>query len=636
MQLKPRWILLLASVVATVLYWPGLHGPFIMDDEWNLHSLHLWLAGQASLNEVLLPHPSLVFSRPVSMASFALSAWLLGADTFSFKLGNLVVHLACGWMGWAVLRRALARDACLRPQAELLATLAALFWLLHPLQVSTVLYAVQRMAQLSTFFTLAAVYFYLVGRQQLIDSRLRASRLNLFLGFPAMLILGLLSKQNAAVAPALCFVLELAYFSRTAWSDRSTGLFFALFLWLPALAVAGLLALAPERLLSGYSEWDFTVWERLLTQPRALLDYLSMLIFPRGPLMGLYTDDFTVSHSLLSPPSTLMALLALGTISTAAVAFRKRAPSVFAGWFFFLVAHSVESGFLPLEMYYEHRNYLPSFGALLATLGLLALAPSFQTNTISPRNLALVAATGFTLILCVGTLGRVLVWQDMGNIVQLGVKAHPNSMRARFDLAAWALQRKDYATAEGSMRAMAESGNPRFRQLGNLSMVTVNCMRGVDQGNLQMMQLAVDEKLPRLTTYEAQAFRRLSGVIRMSGCGILDVATAAEYLSRILDAANAQSDTSQPKWFSRSIVAEMYAHVGDWKPAQHQAELAWKGSGHDARTGALLASIYIRNGELRAARVILKELTSIIKPYDKGGQSTLLALQGMLKDASKN
>jgi hypothetical protein len=635
MQLQPRWILLLASVVALVLYWPGLHGPFIMDDDWNLQPLRLWLAGQASLREVLLPQASLLFSRPVAMGSFALTTWLLGADTYSFKLGNLIVHLACGWMGWAVLRRALARDARLAAQAELLATLAAVFWLLHPLQVSTVLYVVQRMAQLSTLFTLAAVWFYLVARQQLIDGRLRAGRLNLFLGFPAMLALGILSKQNAAVAPALCLVLELAYFGRVTKLDRSTGLFFGLFLWLPALAVAALLALAPERLLASYAEWDFTVWERLLTQPRALLDYLGMLMLPRGPLMGLYTDDFAVSHGLLSPPSTLIALLALAAISVAAVAFRKRAPSVFAGWFFFLVAHSVESGFLPLEMYYEHRNYLPSFGVFLAALGLMALVPKFQTNILSPRQLGLLAAIGFALLLCVGTLGRVLIWQDMGSIVQLGAKAHPDSIRARFDLAAWALQRKDYATAESSMRFLAASVNPRSRQLGNLSLVTMNCMRGVDQGNLQMMQMAVNEKLPRLTTYEAQAFRRLSGAIRTGGCGKLGVATAAGYLGRILEAASEQPDTSQPKWFSRSIVAEMYAHVGDWKPAQEQAELAWKGSGHDPRAGALLVSIYIKNGDLPAARAVLDELANLIKPYDKGGQSTLLALRRMLNDASK-
>lgn len=634
--MRYRWILPIVSLIVVGLYWLGLSGPFIFDDAWNLEPVRLWQAGQASLGEVVFPQSSLVFSRPVAMGSFALTTWLFGADSFSFKLGNLIVHLACGWLGWAVLGRALTRDARLAPHAELLAALAAAVWLLHPLQVSTVLYAVQRMAQLSALFTLAAVWFYLVARQQLIDGHRRAAWLNLFLGFPAMLVLGLLSKQNAAVAPAICLVLELAYFNRASGPDRSIGAFFGLFLVLPAIGVAILLALAPDKLLGTYSEWDFTLWERLLTQPRALVDYIGMLLIPRGPLMGLYTDDFGVSHGLLSPPSTLLAVIALLAISIAAIVLRKRAPSLFAGWFFFLVAHSVESGFLPLEMYYEHRNYLPSVGLFLSVLGVTALVPKFETNVLSPRKLGLLAAVGFSLVLCIGTLGRVLVWQDIGNIVQLGVKAHPDSLRARFDLAAWALERNDYATAEASMRHLAANANPRFRQLGNLSLVTVNCMRGVDRESAQLLQKAVAENLPSVTTYEAQAFRRLSGVIRTSGCGQLEVGSAAGYLARILDSAANQPEQSQPKWFSRSIVAEMYAHLGDWKPAKKQAELAWKGSRHDARVGALLASVYIQTKDLAGARAVMDELNETIKPYDKGGQHTLRILRKLLADAEKN
>lgn len=629
-----RWILPLVSLLAIGLYWIGLSGPFIFDDPWNLEPVRLWHAGQASLLEVMFPQPSFVFSRPVAMGSFALTTWLFGADSFSFKLGNLIIHLLCGWLGWAVLRHTLMRDTRLAPHARLLASLAAAFWLLHPLQVSTVLYAVQRMAQLSTLFTLAAVWFYLVGRQHLTDGHRRTAWLNLFLGFPAMLALGILSKQNAAVAPVLCLVLELAYFNRTARPNRDIGAFYGLFLVLPFLGIVTLLAIAPDKLLGTYSEWDFTLGERLLTQPRALIDYLGMLLFPRGPSMGLYTDDFSVSHGLLSPPSTLLALLVLTAISIATIILRKRAPSLFAGWFFFLAAHSVESGFLPLEMYYEHRNYLPSFGLFLAVLGLLALVPKFKTNVLSPRKLALIAATGFVLMLCIGTLGRVLVWQDMGNIVQLGIQAHPDSLRARFDLAAWALQRGDYATAEASMRHLSVSRNPRFRQLGNLSLVTVNCMRGVDKENIELLRKASAENLPKLTTYEAQALRRLSGVIRTTGCGQLSVRTAADYLVRILDAANKQPEGSQPKWFSRGVVAEMYAHAGDWKPAQKQAELAWLGSRHDTRVGALLASIYIKNGNISAAHTIMRELEQSIKPYEKGGQSTLQMLHVLLANAA--
>ncbi|RYH21168.1 MAG: hypothetical protein EON54_25775, partial [Alcaligenaceae bacterium] len=282
----------------------------------------------------------------------------------------------------------------------------AAIWLLHPLHASTVLYAVQRMAQLSALFTLGAVCVFLVARQQLVDGPTRAAQLNLFVSFPLLVFLGVLSKQNAAVAPAICLVLELAYFGKNSRPGATVRNFFAVFLALPAFAVAGILLLAPRILLATYDEWDFTLAERLLTQPRALIDYIGMLLLPRGLQMGLYTDDFAISHDLFSPLSTLWCILTLAWISVLAVVMRKRAPSVFAGWFFFLAAHSIESGFLPLELYYEHRNYLPAFGLFLAMVGLLALVPAFKTNVLAPRKLGLLAAGGMSLVLALATHGR--------------------------------------------------------------------------------------------------------------------------------------------------------------------------------------------------------------------------------------
>src|SRR5690606_27089405 len=126
-----------------------------------------------------------LLARPVSMASFMLSAWLGGGiEAFPFKLGNLIVHLLCGVLGWWILRRLLQLDARLAQRADTWALFAAAIWLVHPLQVSTVLYVVQRMAQLATLFTLASVAVYLIARQQLDDRRTWQSRAGLFLLFP--------------------------------------------------------------------------------------------------------------------------------------------------------------------------------------------------------------------------------------------------------------------------------------------------------------------------------------------------------------------------------------------------------------------------------------------------------------------
>jgi protein O-mannosyl-transferase len=624
-----RLILLIALLSTAALYWSGLDGPFIFDDPWNLEPVRLWLDGNASLSEVLFPYPSLVFSRPVSMGSFALSAWLTGDTSFSFKLGNLFVHLACGVIGYAVLRRVLALDSRLANRAPLLAALVAALWLLHPLHVSTVLYAVQRMAQLATLFALSAIWVYLLARQQLDVGRTRIACFNLFVSFPLLVGLGVLSKQNAAVAPLVCLVLELVRGARPLHARRALVAFFGIFLVVPALATAALLALAPQKLLAGYAEWDFTLWQRLLTQPRALVDYIGMLLLPRGPRMGLYTDDFSVSTGLLSPPSTLLAIGLLLAISVTAIGLRKRAPVVFAGWFFFLATHAVESGFLPLEMYYEHRNYLPAFGLLLAVAGLLALVPHFQTNVLTPRKLGLLAAGGLSLMLAVATLGRVLAWQDFGTIAQLGIKTHPNSLRARFDVSVWALQNKDYPAAIEQMHYLIASDNRRHRQMGQLSLVVINCMRGDNTGSRELLRQAAAADLPRLTTFETQAFMRFAGYLQKGDCGDISLKEITTALSQILDSAKAQPDSANPVWFARFALAQILARDGQILPARDQLKKSWEG-GSDKKVGIFYARILLLNGETAAAARVIAELDGLIRSYDKQGNAQLADLKGQL------
>jgi len=400
---------------------------------------------------------------------------------------------------------------------------------------------------------------------------------------------------------------------------------------LPSLGLAALLTLAPRTLLATYEEWDFTLWERLLTQPRVLVDYLGMLLFPRGPMMGLYTDDFATSHGLLSPPSTLLSILLLVGVSIAVTVLRRRAPSVFAGWFFFLAAHAVESSFLPVEMYYEHRNYFPAFGLMLAIMGLLALVPAFRTNTLSPRKLGLLAAGGLALVLALGTLGRALVWRDLGTIAQLGARNHPDSMRAQFDVSVWAIWRKDYPTAEQAMRRLTVSHDARNRQMGQMSLVVLNCMRGDNNESLQLLQQAAAANLPKLTIYEAQAFGRLRGITDSTNCSPVKRADVIVALEKILDSAASQPETAAPKYMARYTMASLYASNGQWQSARRHAEISWA-NGHDLKVGSFLAKICLHEHDTACMRRIISKLDVIIRPFDIQGQEELTDLRRLLAE----
>lgn len=628
----PRLILCLALLTTVAVYWAGLAGPFMMDDQLSLRYLQDWYTGQTGWRQAVFPNSSILLSRPVAMTSFMLNMALLEPNSFSFKLGNLLVHLACGLLGWAVLRRVLTRDTRLAAHAELLATLVVALWLLHPLHVSTVLYAVQRMAQLATLFTLAAVWVYLLARQQLIEGRTRLAWFNLFVSFPVLVLLGVLSKQNAAVAPALCLLLEWVYYRPQTRPGRVVPVFFVLFVGLPALGLATLLLLAPNALLANYADWDFTLVQRLLTQPRALMDYVGMLLWPRGPQMGLYTDDFVISTGLLSPASTLLALLALAGLSVGATALRYRAPSVCAGWWFFLLAHAVESSFLPLEMYYEHRNYLPALGLLLTVVGLLTLVPNFKTNILSPRKLGLLAAAGLTLMLGVATLGRVLIWQDLAGITQQALRYHPNSLRLRSDLSFEATRRGDLNAAMIHMQALTRSPDSRSRQVGHLGVFTLKCTRNDPHPGTLDLQRAVAENLPRLDIYTTQVFYRLMLYSRNRGCGDVSVRVIADYLARILQQASTQPEDSEVKWYARRELATLYVYANDWPAARRHASLAWQGSSHDPTSGLVLALALRNTGDPAKARQILAQVEAA-PPTDPEGLANLARIRQQLTSA---
>ncbi len=633
-----RWVFAAALLLTVLAYWIGLHGPFVLDDTNNLTPILEWLRGENGWRHVLLGNGSGMFGRSLSMATLMLSAWIGGYDPFAFKLGNLLVHLLCGFGGWQMLRRTLARDPHLRDKAGLVAALLAAAWLLHPLNVSTVLYAVQRMAQISTLFTLAALCAWLSARTTLEQGYTRRAAYGLFVLFPLLWVAGLLGKENAAVTPALCLVFELAYFRQTSdqrlapAAKRMLGVFFGIFLIVPSALAAIVFMLHPNRFLDGYAIRDFNMVQRLLSEGRAVLDYVGALLLPRGSAMGLFNDDFAASTGLLSPHSTVFALLALAAISALAITLRKRAPSVFAGWFFFLVAHSIESSILPLELYFEHRNYLPAFGLLLAIAGMAEfLTRRIELGVIPRWKLGVFAAAGYAVALGVATHARAFAWSDEERLLTQEVAHHPGSLRANTTLTFYAIQHGNVDLAPVIVGNLLRSPNPRVRELAYLNRVLIAC---IVSGNANASDLrdAVALARPLVTLDEKRVFSDLASVNGQricAGAGPMDLANT---VVAILAAAHDQPDGVQPKWSLRLTAAQLYAAADDWKQALPQAELAWQPSA-DAPVGAFLVRAYVHNGMLAKAQQTFAEVARLINRDDAKDQHGLRELKNFLDRA---
>ncbi len=617
-------------LVTVAVYWAGLKGPFLLDDLPNFAPLRQWLAGEIGFMEAVFGNRSGMLGRPVSMLALWVSAATGGLHPFPFKLGNLLIHVLCALTAWQLLSRLLAQTPRFAAQASLVAILLASLWLLHPIQVSTVLYAVQRMAQLSTLFALLSVLTYVVAREQLVAGQVGAARLKLFLLFPLFLLLGLFSKENALVAPALCLVIELAYFWRQPRHGKTLPVFYLFFLLIPAAFALTLLLLDPLRFLS-YAGRDFTLWERVLSQPRALMEYLGLLFWPRGGMMGVFVDDFAKSTALFTPMTTALSILGLLVISAIAIALRRQAPGVFAGWFFFLVGHGVESSILPLELYFEHRNYLPSFGIWLAAASLLAwLAGRIRMSADVARKSGWSLAIAASLIFAIVTWQQVQVWRTEEGIARQTLEHRPTSLRAILALTTVAVQNGRAEEGRALVQRLVESDNPRHRLLGFVHATTIDCIRG-QGGDLSLLRKAEQTGVQFLTLPDAQAYTQLSRAIGYGACGpAINDASVAGSISRLVDSAAEQSDRAQAKWLLRTTAANMYISANLLPQAQKQAELAWHPGSSDAAIGALLARIHMAQGNKAAAQRTLDEVKPYVKSYERSAMEAIETLQSQI------
>ena len=476
----PQLIVLLAVVACVPLYWPGLYGSFIFDDLPNLGMLQQWLAGNVGWTTVVFENLAGPLGRPLSMATFLADAAIWGMNPFGFKLVNVVLHAAIGVVIFILLGKITRRDRHLRDHAMLISAVITAIWLLHPLQVGTVLYIVQRMAMLSTLFMLLALLAYMTGREQIECGRHRRGALWLFVGVPLLTVLAALAKENGLLALALCGVLEWVYF-RPAEGQRRAASVRHFVIWLvlaPVVAGLLLLLLRPELLLADYGNRPFTLLERLLTQTRVLFDYSGKLLLPIGNQFSFMRDDYTISTGLFSPWTTAVSVAGWLLIVGLALRLRTVLPAFTAGIGLFLVGHAMESSVFPLMMYFEHRNYLPAVGLFLAVAGLLvtgwrALAGRMDhPQTLVKAGLVLLLAT-----LMFATYGRALIWQTKELLVLQSLQNYPESSFVRAEMASLEMNRPipDVAAAREHFAYLTNSERMDVRMKGELGLIQIDC-----------------------------------------------------------------------------------------------------------------------------------------------------------------
>lgn len=601
----PLLVLGASLLLAALLYLPGLHGPWLLDDFYNLGPFTAHAAGAAPYHDIIFSNPSGPLGRSVAMASFAANHALGLFGTPALKATNVLIHLGNGLLLFALLRALLARrppPGPLRP--DLLAALVAAWWLLLPLHISTVLYIIQRMTELGATFALATTLAYVHGRAALPDRPRRGwplIALSLGLLFP----LALLAKESAATTLPGLVLIELFFFRKGPVRPWLAGL---------VLATAALIALAlllqPPVLTGGYLGRDFSLGERLLSQPRALAGYLQVLFLPASTQVGLFNDDFAVSRSLLAPAATLPALLALGLLTGLALrlADSPRAWPVAFGIAFFLSGHLVESTVIPLELYFEHRNYLPSAGLLLAAA--VPLAQAWDAH----RRLLGAALALYLAVLLGSTAHRAWTWGDEGRLLEASARNHPGSIAAVTSYGEYLFGREQPALGL-VMVADAARAAPEIAYVLNLQQLSMYCRLHLAPPPRLVYQTAVALAQPRNATLSIRI--GLEDVLarkRRGECGATDfrpLAPALVAYDRYLVAHFGASRSAT--WSTRLVLADWLLELGETPTAVAQLSDAWA-SGRPAAmplVGLALARGLAQAGDAAGLRRVLDQLDAV-------------------------
>jgi len=430
--------LLLVVFVCALVYEAGLDGPFLFDDHAHIRQnvqvqiddLSLRSLSQAWNSSFSAP-PS---DRPMAQLTFGINHAFGGLSTYAFKATNLAIHLMNGWLIFLLARALLNAQLFgntaseIQQRATWFALTAAAIWLLHPLNLTPVLYIVQRMTQLSTLFVLLGLWLYVSGR--LAIAREQPGILRVILAFPIALF-GVLAKENAALFPVLILVLEFTILRNVFKGRHVKSLRAILIAGAIVPTLAGLVYLIAHPELYTYTGRQFGMEERLLTQARALWFYLQMFISPDLQQLALFHDDFPISQDWLTPISTLPSVAAWVATLTISIVFAQRIPVISFGALFFLAAHSLESSIIPLEMVFEHRNYLALLGPAFVLAYLLTV--HFANSRVDRILLVL----GGLLLLNYAFLThlRAVDWASASSLTLSEVDHHPESKRANFKAA---------------------------------------------------------------------------------------------------------------------------------------------------------------------------------------------------------
>jgi hypothetical protein len=340
--------------------------------------------------------------RPISMLTFAVN-WYIGKDdVLGYHIVNNAIHLVTTFFLFlTVLNLLVSPNLKGKYQGKeyLVAFLSAILWAVNPIQTQAVTYIVQRMASLAAMFYIMGIYFYLKMRLTTPGSK----RFFFIAGCVLSFVLALGSKENTVTFPIALVIIEILFFQDL--SNKNIRKKVTAALAIVGVSMVAILAILYingniSEVLKGYDNRMFTLEQRLMTEPRIIIHYLSQIFYPIASRFSL-VHDVQISTSFYKPWTTIPAILAIVSLLSLGFSQAKTRPIVAFAIFFFFMNHIIESTAIPLELVYEHRNYLPSFFLFFpVAAGLIWLIDYFRKKNSSLQKLLVISVVGIIFSFC--------------------------------------------------------------------------------------------------------------------------------------------------------------------------------------------------------------------------------------------
>ena len=485
---QEKLLLLLLPLLILITYSHSLHSPFVFDDIEHVASnpaIQISDLTFKNLRQAAVESP--LSARPITYITFAINYFFHGHEVYGYRLLNMAIHMLNGLLLFFFLVNTFKLPVLQGKikQPFWVAYIATLIWIVHPLQTQSVTYIMQRMNSLATLFYMLAFLCYLKARLSSNKIRWLCAIASFISGF-----LALGSKEIAVTLPFFILLYEWMFFQDMdyAWLKRNTIVLVGagFFLLVMMLIYVGR---NPWQMISvGYSGKDFTMWERLMTEPRVVLHYIELFVFPLPTRLTLL-PEFSVSTSLIDPATTLPAMIGVLFIISTAMALAKDLRLISFCILWFMGNLVIESSVVPLEIIFLHRTYLPSMMASL-------LVAYLVLQHVKSRQFAKLILISGLIILTFWTYDRNKTWCDKVYFWRDCLQKNQTDYRIYNNLGK-ALEEEGEVTVAIGMFEKAISVNPdKPRPYNNLGVALLNIGKSDEASDILHKALKLQPENP--------------------------------------------------------------------------------------------------------------------------------------------